>query len=243
MTQPREPAFTLFCLPGVGRSRAVYRSWPRHLPPGARLVPLELPSHGYPDGLSLQTRAADLRERLRRAGHLDTGEPVAVFGHSFGAVVGYELARALADRRPRLFVAAAVVPRVASDRRDSELDDDALVARLLELSEVSSPLLDPDLREALLPKIRADLRLEEGYRADPVVVDFPVTVFGGTADPLVRPEDLTAWGGVTTRPVDIRMLPGNHFLVDDHAAEICAAITAALAGAEDAVGGMQDASG
>ena len=232
MTPPREPPFTVICLPGVGRSSAAYRSWPRHLPPGVRLVCLELPSDGYPDDVPLQARAVDLRERLGRAGHLDAGGPVAVFGHSFGAVVGYELAHVLADWRPRLFVAAAGDPRLAPAGRDSELDDDALVARLLELSDASVPLLDPDVREALLPKIRADLRLEEGYRADPVVADFPVTVFGGLADPVVRPEDLAAWRGVTTQPVDIQLLPGGHLFVDDHAVEICAAITATMIGTE-----------
>jgi surfactin synthase thioesterase subunit len=243
MITPPEPGFTVICLPGAGRSRAVYRSWPQHLPAGARLLPLELPTYGYREGTPLRARVADVREQLHKAGHLDNDEPVGVFGHSFGATVAYELARTLRERRPHLFVCAARSPHAPSPQRDSNLDDDALVASLIRLSDASSPLLDHELREVLLPKIRADLRLEESYRAESVVMDFPVTVFGGTQDPLVRPADLSGWSTVTTQPLDIRILQGGHFLVDDQVATICQAIASVMRQSTSPAEGSPDASG
>src|SRR5688572_28408903 len=93
----------LFCLPYAGGGAAAYRPWVRALAGVAEVVPLLLPGResrfaepaadrvdalvpGLVDGLApeLAADAADPR-------------PYAVFGHSMGALIAFELCRALRD--------------------------------------------------------------------------------------------------------------------------------------------------
>jgi medium-chain acyl-[acyl-carrier-protein] hydrolase len=148
----------------------------------------------------------------------------ALFGHSMGAILAFELARYLRRNRLRLpsviFASGHVAPQLPERRRDLHtLPDGQLVEALRQLGGTPPEVFEqPELLELLLPIIRADLEVNElyEYREEPPL-DVPLVLFGGSEDTDVGLEDLDAWGVQTTAACERKLLPGDHFFL--HSAE------------------------
>src|SRR5205807_9455171 len=71
-----------------------------------------------------------------------------------------------------------------------------------------------EMLRLLLPTLRADLALCETYAYTPEApLTCPITAFGGTHDPRVGREALTAWRHLTDGPFALRLFPGDHFFL------------------------------
>jgi medium-chain acyl-[acyl-carrier-protein] hydrolase len=69
----------------------------------------------------------------------------------------------------------------------------------------------PELIAALLPTLRADLALVEGYRVDPGDhITCPITAFGG-ADDVSHSGSLQSWRDFTRGKFRTCIFPGGHF--------------------------------
>ncbi|MFD0852792.1 thioesterase II family protein, partial [Actinomadura adrarensis] len=158
----------------------------------------------------------------------------ALFGHSMGAVIAYEVARLLQERGTppvHLFASAARPPHDRGDERDSELDDEGLVEVLTALGGVDAEVLeDEELRELVLPYIRNDFALIENYRhvAEPRL-DVPVTALIGDSDPHVDRELAGRWRDVTGgEPFAVEAWPGDHFYLVPRRSEVIELISRTL---------------
>ena len=225
----------LFCLPYAGGSAAAFRPWRALSMPALDVCPLELPGRG--------TR---LREQpFRRLGPLVTDladaldplldRPFALFGHSMGALVAFELARTLRERgRPapvQLLVSAAAPPHTPPSRPLLHCaDDHRLRERLRELNGTPQELLDnEDLMALMLPVLRADFAVLETYEyREQTPLPVPMTVFGGTSDPVVATSSLGGWRAHTGREVRLRLFPGDHFFLHGARRQLLGEIHAAL---------------
>ncbi len=210
----------VFCLPYAGGGASVFRGWAGRLGPGAQAVPVQLPGresrHREAPAVRLSALVADLAEVIAPY----TGTPYALFGHSMGATIGYELAAALAERgrpAPRvLFVSAACAPHLRRLRADlHELDEAEFTASVRRLGGTSAGLLDdPAFAEFYLPLMRADLRLVATYQRSDTAHLLPrISAFGGLADHAVEPAAVLAWRGYAEREFTSRLLPGDHFFL------------------------------
>lgn len=193
-------------MPSVrGGGAGFYRAWkdlPAHAP---RIVPIQLPGREelfldepFRDAIAAAEVLA--RRVAERAG----SEPVALFGHSLGAVLAYEVARRL-ERNPavdftHLYVSGSPGPWTGRSRRATGLDDDAFLARVREFAGYEhDALADPDMRELLLPILRADVEMHETYRPDSdEPLHTPITSLRGTEDALVTRAEAEEWRQATT---------------------------------------------
>lgn len=94
------------------------------------------------------------------------------------------------------------------------LTDDELVAAIKERGGTEDGVLDePELREIVLPSLRADFALDDDYRHEGPArsLSCPVTVIGGREDPIVPVSALGRWSEVTDGPCSTATLPGGHF--------------------------------
>ncbi|AXB43266.1 thioesterase II family protein [Amycolatopsis albispora] len=205
---------TLYCLPHAGGGISAYAGWREEAPDGLDVQPVRLPGRDGDPGEHCQ-RMDDLVTTL--VGDL-TALPCALFGHSVGAVVAFELARAAtaAGRAPRaLFVSGSVAPPRAAghDQPRRDLPDDEFAAEVERLGGVPPELLaDPESRSVLLPRLRADYTIAETYEYRPgPPLDCPISAFAGRADPAVGAADLDDWAEHTTATCRGRRLPGDHF--------------------------------
>lgn len=216
-----EPELALYCLAHAGGSALPYKRWKAFLPPSVAVEPLELPGHGARIREPLVENAGRLAEQLVRkiAGRGD--HRFALYGHSFGAVLGYEVARRLArtggPRPAALLVSGRNGPsRPLSHRPIHKLPDEQFVAALSRYGGMPQALLDEaELLRLYLPALRADLTIVETYQRPPgPPLDVPLTVLSGRRDTLTDPEGLVAWESETTGAFELALLPGGHFFQD-----------------------------
>ncbi|MFG2775675.1 thioesterase II family protein [Streptomyces sp. NPDC048350] len=229
------PARRLVCFPHSGGSATTFRDWSSAVPGDCELLAVQYPGHA--DRIAEEPASSVGEIAARVVTELLDLDPVpcALFGHSLGALVAYETARGLQDRaRPvrNLFVSGAPAPGRAGGGTTHLATDDDLWSGLRDLGGID-PLVaeDAELRELLLPIVRADITLNETYRADPHAepLDCWIRCYRTTEDPLVDGERLAAWAEVGTGRFSARTWPGGHFGLVSDPAELIADLVAAFA--------------
>ncbi|QUI29515.1 thioesterase [Streptomyces alfalfae] len=237
-----EPGIRLFCLPYAGGNASAYRTWRDLAPEHVRVHPLELPGRGTRWNETPVSRMPLVTGMLADvlAGHLD--RPYALFGHSMGGLIAFELARTLRERglpQPaHLFVSGSAAPDVPRTRRPIHAAPDAEVIEELRFLGGTPPelLADAALMELVLPALRADFCLLETYEYRALApLTVPLTVFGGQADPLVASAQLHLWLRQARDHSRLVILPGEHFFLHSAVRDVLATVTDALAGAASPV--------
>ena len=186
-----------------------------HEPPYRRLTPL------------VRALASSLEPYLDR--------PFAIFGHSMGGLLGFELARTLRDRgQPQpahLFVSGMSVPGAARTRPAIHGAPDEDVKRELRvLGGTPRELLDDDeLMSLMLPTLRADFSVLETYEHRPgPPLAVPITVFGGLSDPAVPSAGLPGWRAQPVLGARVHLFPGGHFFLHAAAGAVVRSVASAL---------------
>jgi medium-chain acyl-[acyl-carrier-protein] hydrolase len=209
----------LFCLPHAGGGTAAYVALARLLPGTIDVRLVRLPG-----------RETRLQERPHRrvapcvADAVAAIEPLldrpfALFGHSLGAVLAFELARRLEEERcpqpVHLFVSGRRAPHLPDPEPPlSQLPDEGFVAELRRRYDgIPQTVADtPELLELFLPILRADCEVLDTYayvERGPLPV--PISAFAGAADRRVATAELEGWGRHTSRVFRARVMPGAHF--------------------------------
>lgn len=234
------PSSRLFCFYGAGGNAAMFRGWPDGLPEGVEVRAIQLPGRATRASEPAHTRLGPLLEQLE-AEMVDLLEtPFALFGHSLGGLLAHELTRHLRLRgRPlptHLFVSSVAAPDVMSPARvHPTASDDELIAALRRWGGTPDSVLSaPELLEATLRALRADLELSAGPpRMHEPPLDVPITAFGGDDDPTVTPEDLGAWRSATSGRFELHLLAGGHFYLVPGQAALLAQISRHLESVAD----------
>jgi surfactin synthase thioesterase subunit/glycosyltransferase involved in cell wall biosynthesis len=181
---------------------------------GLRYIGVRLPGRESRLAEAPFERMAPLVEALAKAIEPYTAEPFAFFGHSMGAVVAFELARALRRRGlplPRILIASAA--RAPQFRRNHVPPPAATDEELL-----ASLNIPEELAPAVLPALRADTTLYRHYvYAEDAPLDCPIRAYGGTEDPNIAPHHLEGWREQTTGSFAVRLFPGGHFYLRESA--------------------------
>jgi medium-chain acyl-[acyl-carrier-protein] hydrolase len=208
----------LFCFPYAGTGASIFRTWPDGLPADVEVCPVQLPGRGTRLMETPFTQLSPLVEALAQALIPLLDKPFAFFGHSLGALVGFELARQLRRQsgvQPvRLFVSADRAPQLPQrDRPIHALPEREFLDELRRLNGIPGKVLEEiELMQIMLPVLRADFAVYETYvySTEPPL-SFPISTFGGLQDRRVSRGDLEAWRDQTSASFSLRMFPGDHF--------------------------------
>jgi pyochelin biosynthetic protein PchC len=215
------PELKLFCLPHAGGNATLYRGWRELLP-----AEIELNVICYPGRLErwqqpIPVSMSELVQEVTAAIAPHLGERWAIFGHSMGAVVAHEIVLALQQREflaPQLLaVSAREAPQFHRPGILHRQSDDALCEELLRLNGTDPALLAlPEMRELILPTIRADYALIEQWQlssARPLAC--PIAVFVGNEDPELNDQQAEGWAAWTTAGFTLDRFSGGHFYFSD----------------------------
>lgn len=224
---PRPAArLRLFCFSYAGAGGAMYRTWLHALPPSIELCAVQLPGRENrfrePAFTSMQRLVEAMVPALSPAFDL----PYAFFGHSMGALVAFELARALralphVAPLTHLLVSGRKAPHLPEDDAPMRgLADDAFIAEIgRRYGGIPDEVLrERDLLDLLLPGLRADMTAIEthAHLAGPQL-RCPIDAYGGDADPRATAGQLAAWRDHTQAGARVRTFPGGHFYLNDAA--------------------------
>jgi surfactin synthase thioesterase subunit len=231
-------ALRLFCLPYAGGNASLYRTWVGEAfegIPRIEVCPIQLPGREQRHQEPAYTQMSSLVHTLGSVLRPYLQAPYALFGHSMGGLIAYELTRWLrrqGDAAPaHLYVSAARAPHLPDlEPPLHRLPEPQLIAKLRSMGGTPQELLgDPELMALYLPVLRADFALVETriHHTEPPL-DLPLTVFGGTHDDKVGPQCLAAWQSHTTAKFSVEMLAGDHFYLQRDPAGVLAALSASL---------------
>jgi len=210
-------SIVLFCFPFAGGGASAFGNWAKTFGDEIAICPVQYPGR--------ETRWSDPEfEQLSALvdGMADDFENCwpnrfAFLGHSFGALVAFELARTLMQRgQPtpvRLFLSGARAPHLPIKEKAHRLSDEDFLARLRQFNGLPDQILEHhDLITSVLPVIKNDFRLFEEHEfksGNPVPI--PISVFGGLEDHNVPIGDLLGWSTHTSKAFRSRFLKGHHF--------------------------------
>ncbi|MBR1194633.1 thioesterase [Bradyrhizobium sp. AUGA SZCCT0240] len=225
----------LFCLPYSGGSAMFYARWRTLLPAWIDVRPVEWPGRGARMDEPLATDPRALASQLAAEIHARLDGPYALFGHSLGALIGFEVTHSLLDRgapAPTIFFGSGTEAPAVRDgsKWRLPLSDEALLNELRNLQGTSDEALaNAELMRSALPVLRADFLMCGAYTyRSRRPLPCPVHIFGGIDDETSR-TSLEAWQQETSGEFALDMLPGHHFFIHTQQAELLDLVGSALA--------------
>jgi medium-chain acyl-[acyl-carrier-protein] hydrolase len=225
----------LFCFPYAGGGAAIFHAWAEALPPTIELCAAQLPGRETRWCEPAFTRLQELVDATVTSLLPLLDRPFALFGHSMGALIGFELARSLSGEHKlapvHLFVAGRRAPQVPDpDPPTYNLPDAQFIEELQRLNGTPRTVLEhPELLSLMMPTLRADFELCQTYEymtGPPLTC--PLTVLSGLQDLEVTRDALEAWREQTNGRFKLRLLPGDHFFLHSAQAQILQVISQEL---------------
>jgi surfactin synthase thioesterase subunit/glycosyltransferase involved in cell wall biosynthesis len=208
----------LFCFPHAGGGGASYRPWKSKLEDLCEVACVQYPGHESRRSERLATSLTELVATLASELKPAMIGPFALFGHSMGAVVAFELARfwrSAGEAGPlALVVSGARAPQYRFNHQPGP--DPSAEEFLAQLQRLGGLPVEVDsnqrLLDSVLPALAADAALYRRYSYQPEPpFDMPILALGGTSDPQVLVEHLNAWREQTTDRFEMQQFEGGHF--------------------------------
>lgn len=240
--KPRpEAKMRLICFPFAGGGSAVFDEWGEAIDPDIEIISVEAPGRlGRIDEEPVRTIEEfarglypELRDKLDR--------PYAMLGHCLGGLTLYEMLRFFQARRDpmpqHVFVSGARPPSVlrAPGSFEAELNerltafgdykagrlghqqpDDvfAEIVRAFGISESSKMLEVEELRQLVLPTVRAEFEMTSRYIYLPErPFGIPITCFRGSRDEYVKRAHAALWEKFTTNRFEMFERDTGHFAI------------------------------
>lgn len=210
---PQSPV-RLICFPHAGGSSSFFRSW------GKSMEDYEIHTVLYPGRAErindpFPSDLQDLAIHIANAIEPLANCQIALFGHSMGAAIALETARALETRGisvAHLFASGSKHgPLPFKSRGSSTIEDDATICeQLIQMGGTDPELVtDPLFLELILPSVRADGQMFHAYdmALDPPL-KCPVTTIYGDND---IHADIRPWRDITLTEFNEYQVVGDHF--------------------------------
>jgi len=227
----------LFCFPYAGGSAVIYKKWRSWLDDSIQLFPIELAGRGVRIRESLYRSCEEAVDDLYAiVKHEISESPYALFGHSMGAMLAYELAGKIrqAGVNPpiHLFFSGRSAPHIPmqEEKKYHLLDQDAFAKKVLELGGTPPEFFQyPQLLEMFLPVLRRDFFLSAtDFNFDRIIpFDCDISVFLGKEEDMV-PEQADGWKKHTSGICSIHYFNGGHFFINEEGATVSRLINKTL---------------
>jgi surfactin synthase thioesterase subunit len=234
-TWPRRPRYggrvtgdrpTLLIFPHAGGSAEYYVPFAQAFTTDVKRVAVQYTGRDGVHDVGAFTGISELAEKvcaMLSAHDRAQGGSTALFGHSMGALVAFEVARRFEEiGKPvaALFVSACAAPGQLGSEYIPQHDRGLLDA----VSQMTGA--DPDFLEneefaaKVLPTLRGLRAIAEYTCPDDVVVSCPIFAFVGDEDEVATLERVEPWSQRTTGHFSTRVFHGHHFYLNDHLPEL-----------------------
>ncbi|MFE0805664.1 thioesterase II family protein [Streptomyces sp. NPDC058812] len=225
----------LICLPHAGGSASFYHPLSAAVTPHVSAYAVQYPGRQDRRHEPCIDSIPELADALFEVLEPWADRPPALFGHSMGATLAFEVAVRMEERLgtppAALFLSGRRAPSRFRPERVHTLDDAGIIDELATLSGTDPRVLrEPEILDMVLPMLRSDYRAIETHRGRPGdTVSCPMTVLTGDSDERVSAEEAAAWADHARGGFRLRTFRGGHFYLNDHLREVAATVTDSLA--------------
>ena len=203
---------------------------------------IQLPGRENRGAEAIYTELPRLLDDLERVILPRLDGPFAFYGHSFGGIIAFELARRLRRHglTPRqFFCSATMAPQITLTWKNRDVMRESTISTNSEqkLIGLMSYIDDLSFVEKILPGMRRDMPLLMGYDyklEDPL--DCPILAISAIEDEVTLPEEMAAWKNQTSRTFRQEMVHGDHWFVSRNKDFIAELIAETLEELEDVEG-------
>lgn len=226
----------LICFPYAGGGASVYSGWHTLKQVGISVWALSLPGRGHRYHEKPVTALAPLLEQLiPEVFRISANKSVSFFGHSMGALIAYELACLLEQRKlleiSRLFLSG----RSPVSQQDDEpayhlLSNAELMSKLIDLGGIPKEIKEhPEILQLMLPTLRADFELIETWQSrSSSTSECPIIALAGSDDFRASVEKMEHWNSHTRSSFKLHEFDGGHFFLSDYQSDIIQLVRNAL---------------
>jgi len=230
----------LLCFPHAGGSASYFFPLSSALAPEFDVYAVQYPGRQDRYTEPLIEDIDDMADQAYEALEPLIDAPVALFGHSMGAVLAFEVARrieTLGGRSPVLvFASGSRAPSRYGDEQgaDGPQGDEGLLEVMRDLGGTDPRVLnDPDMLATFLPAFGSDYRaLQKYHRGTEVAINAPVVVMTATDDPKTSVADARAWLEHTSGGGEVHTFEGGHFYLEKQPQRVIEVIARALRSTE-----------
>lgn len=213
----------LLCFPFGGAGISIFNGWNDLVGDNIEVVPMALPGRErlideepYTDlNLAADDFARYIVETFR-------GRKVALFGHCFmGSVLAYEVVKRIEEadvlKIVGLFVSAAYTPDSHREYRLDFSDDDSFISAVEKLTGYKNDAFEiPELRELLLPSLKADFEMDMNYvNKNCKSVKTSIIAIYAEDDSFVSKDEVALWEKYTENDFSLHKVEGVHLYITD----------------------------
>lgn len=220
----------LVCFPHAGAGASSFIRWKSLFPPEINVLTVQLPGRENVANTAPITSMNVAVNSLLPQILTISDRPFALYGHSMGALLAFEIARSLHNLGVppcRLFISGRRAPHRHNGRDFlHKLPDEELINVLEEMASYTVSYKMAKMRSYALRVVRADLELCGNYAyqaADKLTC--PISAFSSDGDQFVSTDDVMAWADETNADFDLTAFTGDHFFNQQHRAQIAEIIT------------------
>ena len=220
INQLRTPSKQLFCFPYAGGGASIFRPWKNYLGPEIGAYAIQLPGREsrfteepISDLITIAKASADAISEI-------CSRPFAIFGHSLGAAIAYEVTAELEARglKPaQLFISGRQSPNRKPLRAPiSHLSDAEFIEQLKSYNTTPREIFENrEILELLLPMLKADFSMAENYQHQiGSKVNAPITALASKGDIWLSPESISDWSKKTFGPFSSHWFEGGHLYLN-----------------------------
>lgn len=228
-----DPSARLVCFPHAGGSASYFYGASQSIAPTVDLLAIQYPGRQDRHSENLVDSISGLADSLQHELLPLCDRPLALFGHSMGAILAFEVAVRLTREGHAplcVFASGRRAPSCERDERVHLQDDEHLLAEIRKLGGTDLGIfLDPEVLKLALPVIRNDYKATETYQCtQDQKVSCPVVVLVGDQDPKVTMNEARAWRDHTTGTFHLQSFPGGHFYLNSRVSEIVELISSRI---------------
>ncbi|MEC3838786.1 Gramicidin S biosynthesis protein [Bacillus amyloliquefaciens] len=228
----------LFCIPHAGGLSSIYSEWNNSVGPEIELIPVELAGRGSRFSekcyKTINQAVDDITEFVLKK---HNNKCYAIYGHSMGAYISYEvilkLMKLTHNLPQHLFVSGKGAPHLTKESFISNLPDKQMIQWLNKLGGIPNDLIENyELMKLFLPMIRNDYKLIENYsnKIKKKLSNVTLTVLTGKFDDSLTIREVEGWKEYSEKRVDIYQINGGHFFINESVTEVISIVRDKLIG-------------
>jgi surfactin synthase thioesterase subunit len=234
--QPMKNQALVFAFPYSGAGSSVYHHWGSYFSQrGIDFIGVQLPARENRLGEKPLSHLPLLIDQLVFAIIPLLNKPFVFFGHSLGALIAFELCRALRKKGvslpAHLFVSAFHPPsRPNPNKALHQLTESEFLDGIRAYGNTPEQVLSSTLlMELLFPMLRADFALHETYHyKEESPLSCPITVLKGRQDSFAKAKDMSDWQQQTQSHYEEIEYEGHHFFLNENRESISQQLVSAF---------------